>query len=1370
MKEKVYRWISKLLIVTLLAGCWLEAPPNAGQITAWAGAGNKVVEEVKELPEDVLYQQVSYGTKLGKLNLPKTLEARVVEKEEDDSTAAPSEDRNSSVATPSQSKSDSVATPSQSKSSKATPSEGEEGTWKRVKVDWNIDETFSELPEYDSETPGIYVFEAELSSDSYELGSCQLPVIEVEVLEENKKAAANSMYKISGWRIDDQYIDPMDGYLILEQEQYYLPILAADDQTQASLEDILSMLPGELLAKIEGEDGEKALSVTWECSEYVKDQAGKWPTAGEYSFTAVLPEEYALKAGVKEPYITVVLGGVAVLADTQITIDTANMAVYANGIPIVVRENGSIVSVYDAGGNLLSGTTNVYDYDIYGGWEGGTHSGSTSVTVESGMLWRVFGGGDGDAIQGSTSVVINGGRAGRVYGGNNNGTVYGSTSVTVSDGTMGYVYGGGYQGTVTENARVFIESGAKVWGNSYTLDSSNYRGSVFGGGYQGTVTKTYVTLDGGDYGWAYGGGEGCDITEKSYVKLSKLPSWPANIAGGGCGGTIKLAVLKVDSATVDSYCPFLFGSGWDDEVEEVQIIISGSTKLPGNSSIYANWAALTSENNSTVGKASFLIDNYVLGDYTREICGPLVGEKVSGDVTVRVEGTTQELREMQLWLKEVDHLYMDQSRVIVFGYEEEGNPIAPLKLKTLDVSATSEVWFVYGNSEVTIDELSGSGKLHFQSYVKTAKPVTVSVGKVKASASAPLQIGTMGAGWDTTDGFIFFDGTGIEELASAACFKSLDYGYTAVKTADGKGIELKPSSEVLTPVVFTKAEFDKESYAYGESISLDLELMGGGQPIPGQVTITAGSAGTTVGFVTLDSEGKGHILLPVNSFLRDISDKRLAVEFSGDSQYDRAFALLTLQGNPSVSRYQVTAAQLDFPDAITAPALNKAPQREISAAENAFYTAQVVWNPDTQAFQAGVPYTASLRLTPKSGYDMNSVSQVTYQGRTLTMVQNGSFLEGVVENFEAIPEGKVEYEVDLNSLKGVPQELKHIYPTLEKLQGDMYGYAAAKLGEIPQANVAHYDITLMVSLDGGITWVKATEGNFPAEGVAAILPYPSGVDPDNYDFTVVHMLTKARANFKPGDVEIIDAEKTEKGLKCLFHSLSPITVGWKYTDTEKPTPTPTPAEPSDTTSLGSSDSSDNESDKGIHYDQKKGWVSSSKGVLTGGAGSGGKYSSWKKDEKGWWFSYGDGSWPQGQAAANLSGMNYAWELIDGNWWAFRDDGYVAEGWILDGNGKWYYIDTKKGMEKGWHLDGQDGSWYYMDSVNGAMMTGWIFIEGKWYYLNPALLGETWVYDSDQGRWIYKDASSQHPYGSMYRNEITPDGYFVREDGSWDGTN
>ena len=120
---------------------------------------------------------------------------------------------------------------------------------------------------------------------------------------------------------------------------------------------------------------------------------------------------------------------------------------------------------------------------------------------------------------------------------------------------------------------------------------------------------------------------------------------------------------------------------------------------------------------------------------------------------------------------------------------------------------------------------------------------------------------------------------------------------------------------------------------------------------------------------------------------------------------------------------------------------------------------------------------------------------------------------------------------------------------------------------------------------------------------------------------------------------------------------------------------------------------------------------------------------------------------------------------------FDNDGIMQYGWYLDGaDGKWYYLHrTSDGMLgtqiEGWHFDDQDQKWYYLQPGTGEMLTGWHLIDGKWYYFNPVAPTATWNYNEATGGWTYNGSTSR-PYGSMYQNEMTPDGYWVDENGAW----
>ena len=124
--------------------------------------------------------------------------------------------------------------------------------------------------------------------------------------------------------------------------------------------------------------------------------------------------------------------------------------------------------------------------------------------------------------------------------------------------------------------------------------------------------------------------------------------------------------------------------------------------------------------------------------------------------------------------------------------------------------------------------------------------------------------------------------------------------------------------------------------------------------------------------------------------------------------------------------------------------------------------------------------------------------------------------------------------------------------------------------------------------------------------------------------------------------------------------------------------------------------------------------------------SGENSDSWSSDTPGHWNQNG-----------------YIWTYSYG-------DGSPAKGWnflVYHGKGDWYFFDQDGIMQDGW-IDWNSGRYYLFpisDGWRGRMLTGWQLIDGSWYFFEP-------VSGMNQGR--------------MYRNETTPDGYRVNENGVW----
>ena len=119
--------------------------------------------------------------------------------------------------------------------------------------------------------------------------------------------------------------------------------------------------------------------------------------------------------------------------------------------------------------------------------------------------------------------------------------------------------------------------------------------------------------------------------------------------------------------------------------------------------------------------------------------------------------------------------------------------------------------------------------------------------------------------------------------------------------------------------------------------------------------------------------------------------------------------------------------------------------------------------------------------------------------------------------------------------------------------------------------------------------------------------------------------------------------------------------------------------------------------------------------------------TWRKDSKGWWYQWSDGSYPKS-----------TFETIDGKTYYFNASGYMVTGWQAV-DGKWYYFNGSGAQLTGWQQIG--GKWYYLSPWDkGAMVTGWQKLDGKWYYFNSSgamvtgwrKLGGTWYYFTASG--------------------------------------
>ena len=159
----------------------------------------------------------------------------------------------------------------------------------------------------------------------------------------------------------------------------------------------------------------------------------------------------------------------------------------------------------------------------------------------------------------------------------------------------------------------------------------------------------------------------------------------------------------------------------------------------------------------------------------------------------------------------------------------------------------------------------------------------------------------------------------------------------------------------------------------------------------------------------------------------------------------------------------------------------------------------------------------------------------------------------------------------------------------------------------------------------------------------------------------------------------------------------------------------------------------------------------------------------------------------GQASASVAVSKETVEFIKkgGRTYCLTSEGSQKTGWVQK-SGKWYYVDKKDGhMLTGWlklkerkfYLKG-DGSmvqgpcWYnvsgkrYFFTANGHVRSAWEMIGGKWHYRNTegVLVRNKWVLYS--GKYYYLDASGSAATGTV---RIDGQKYTFTSDGALKGS-
>ena len=260
--------------------------------------------------------------------------------------------------------------------------------------------------------------------------------------------------------------------------------------------------------------------------------------------------------------------------------------------------------------------------------------------------------------------------------------------------------------------------------------------------------------------------------------------------------------------------------------------------------------------------------------------------------------------------------------------------------------------------------------------------------------------------------------------------------------------------------------------------------------------------------------------------------------------------------------------------------------------------------------------------------------------------------------------------------------------------------------ELPQSCEKEVSLDLSLEIDGE----EESDLTIPAQ---ITVPIPAGMSADGLKLYHEHN----------GELEEVDM--TVSGNKATF-----MTAGFSnfvFAGAASDEPSVPDSGNSGSGSSGGS-SRGGSSSGGKSHNSVKGWVSQTKGIITG---EGSSYSKWQPEQAAdgsmkWKLTYADGTMAAGTIQTRADGTTYeqpAWEKVNGAWYPFGADGFVKDGWVQDE---------------------QLGGIFYID-INQGMMTGWQLVDNKWYYFNP-------VSDGTMG---------------ILRVNTWIDGWYVGADGSWD---
>lgn len=120
-----------------------------------------------------------------------------------------------------------------------------------------------------------------------------------------------------------------------------------------------------------------------------------------------------------------------------------------------------------------------------------------------------------------------------------------------------------------------------------------------------------------------------------------------------------------------------------------------------------------------------------------------------------------------------------------------------------------------------------------------------------------------------------------------------------------------------------------------------------------------------------------------------------------------------------------------------------------------------------------------------------------------------------------------------------------------------------------------------------------------------------------------------------------------------------------------------------------------------------------------------------------------------------------WQYVNDRWYYLDAGGIMKTGWIILNN-KWYYLNADGAMATGWLY--LNYKWYWADQSGEIVLNDWRYINQNWYYFNSsgeAVKGWNWI--NNAMYYFYPTKMGAHPECSMAYNTYI-DGYYVNVEG------